>query len=437
MLTLSTHRRPAVVRSLVAAAMCVAPGLLAAQAAAPASGAPAPDRAWQAWIGCWVPDAPDGAAASDSAAANLRVCVLPTTRASAVEVRRFAGARELRRDTVDASGERRTAVREGCRGWDQAEFSADRRRVFLHSEYACGPVTRVARGVLALTGGGAWLDVRSVSAAGAPPTVQVAQFRPAPATVAEPAELASVTDALGLSLDAARRAASAPLTADNVAEAVRKTDGSTVTSWIAASGQRFALDGQRLRALKAAGVPGEVTDMMVAVSNPRVFAISASDGLGTARSAERAERTLAQRQNGAWNGPGVWGMNPGLGAMGFFDPFWGSAFGFSPFGFNTLGFRNGLGWGPGFFPGGVFVGGAPVAVVRPPAQPAPQVRFGRGGYTSSGDADAGRPVRPRNGGPSTNSSPSSGSYGGGSAGAGASSAGSSGGSEGRAVRPRP
>ena len=85
MLTLSTHRRPAVVRSLVAAAMCVTPGLLAAQAAAPAAGAPAPDRAWQAWIGCWVPDAPDGAAASDSAAANLRVCVLPTTRASAVE----------------------------------------------------------------------------------------------------------------------------------------------------------------------------------------------------------------------------------------------------------------------------------------------------------------------------------------------------------------
>lgn len=423
-------------RTLAAVAVCAAPGVLAAQAAAPdAAGGP-----WRAWVGCWVADAPDGAATFDSAAAGRQICVLPTTRASAVEVRRIEGDRTVRRDTIDASGERRVSVREGCRGWDQAGFSADGQRVFLHSEYTCGPVTRVARGVLAVTARGAWLDVRSVSAAGAPPVVQVAQYRAAPSTIAEPGELAAVTGALGLALDAARRAAGAPLTTDDVAEAVRRTDAATTASWVAAAGQRFALDARQLRALSAAGVPGEVTDMMIAVSNPRVFALSAGDGIGTPRSAERAARTYAEGRNGAWNNPAGWGFRPGF---GYVDPFWASAFGFSPFGFsplgfNSLGYRGGFGWNPGFFPGGVFVGGAPVVVVRP-SQPQPRVQLTRGGgYTWSGDADGGRTARPRDGGPSTSASP--GGFGG-SAGSSSPSTGSAGSSSsgdgGRTAKPRP
>jgi hypothetical protein len=59
-------------------------------------------------------------------------------------------------------------------------------------------------------------------------------------------------------------------TAD-VIEAASKVDGLAVQAWIAERRQRFDLDATTLVTLDDAGVPGAVTDVMVAVTYPQQF----------------------------------------------------------------------------------------------------------------------------------------------------------------------
>jgi hypothetical protein len=339
--------RPATRRLLSAAlALAAAPAGLAAQATPASSGTGA---GWTAWYGCWAAalDA-DDAPAPTGAAANRRVCVLPAA-GEAVELRSIEDGRVVRRDTVDASGARRPRTREGCRGSERASWSNDRRRVFTESEYACeGGVTRTARGVLALTTDGQWLDVRALYAAG-PARVQVARFRPVTTRTGELPDVDALIASRGMSIDAARGAAGAALTPDGVVEATQRAGGDLTAAWIATVGEPFTLTGRQLMALRQAGVPGQVTDMMIAVSHPRHFAVASADGRGTPRPAERV--SVAAGDGGRRGGTVL--LRPGL-----YDPFWGAGYG--GFGYRNaygLGFGDGagfgLGWG-GAFPGGWF-----------------------------------------------------------------------------------
>lgn len=418
-------------------ALTAIPVALSAQAApAAATGA-----GWTAWTGCWAAtlEGRDGVPV-DSAAATRRVCVLPAG-GHVAEVRTVERGRVVRTDTIDASGARRARTREGCRGWEQASWSQDRRRVFTQSEYACeGGVTRAVRGVLALTPSGEWVDVRSLTAGG-PAAVQIARFHPA----AIPRGVLPALDALvvsrGMAIDAAQTAAMAPLTPAVVAEASQRAGANTTSAWIAAVGQPFTLSARDLLALKQAGVPGQVTDMMIAVSNPRVFAVAAADGRGTPRPAERVARGLA---DGGRVGQVVV-LRPGV-----YDPFWGMGYGTYGYGYGPgyLGSAYGLGYGPGYgfgyggyYPGGWFAGGVPVAIVRP-ATPTPRTRLTNGsGYSQEGGTP-GAAAYPRNGWSASDgrTSMSPGGYSNGSSSRGSSSgSASSGGSSegGRTAKPRP
>ena len=92
------------------------------------------DPRWDAWNGCWqeVVDSPvpllNGAV----------VCVSPTGSASAVELATVEQGRVTTRDTIDASGARRSSDAQGCSAWRSAEWSHDTRRIYLRSETACG-----------------------------------------------------------------------------------------------------------------------------------------------------------------------------------------------------------------------------------------------------------------------------------------------------------
>jgi hypothetical protein len=78
---------------------------------------------------------------------------------------------------------------------------------------------------------------------------------------------------------AARIAASAPIGTAAIAEAVKNADPKVVESWILEGDQRFKLDAQTLVAMADAGIPGNVTDAMIAASNPGAFQVARADNI--------------------------------------------------------------------------------------------------------------------------------------------------------------
>jgi hypothetical protein len=400
---------------------------------APQSAPPQVDARWGALLGCWAP----GSDSSTPIAENAPVvCVVPGAGASSVEMIAVAGDSVVARERVVADGARQAASRDGCAGWERAEWSADGRRVYRQTEYTCANgVKRVSNGVLAFGPGGEWLDIRGVGTAASAGVIAV-RYRP----TAPPAGLPrNVAGALTMSRFAAedRLTAGAPLGVAEVVEVSKKLDTPVAAALLVERGQGFELDAKRLTALADAGVPGRVIDAMVALSYPRVFAVNRATAAGTRReSAPDAGSTILSGRTipvqvdsyGFGWSPFGWGSGMGLGYG--YSPYSRYGYGISPFGWGV----GGLGWyGPG----------SSVVVVRQPQAGSPQGRIinGRGytrGGSSGGDANpraTGSGWSSRDGGSSGGSS--AGSSGGSSAGSSSgSSGGSSGGSTGRTAKPR-
>ncbi len=434
----------ALTRLLVAAPAAVAAVALVARSAAAQdapAGAPA-DARWQAWIGCWSPAA-DSAGTPDAAAPVT--CVAPAG-GSAVEVTTVAGGKVTGRERVDASGAQRRFERDGCTGWERGEFSPDGRRVYLRTELTCvHDVRRTGDAVLAFTRAGEWVDVRGASVNGYT-GVRTVRLRPAVEPAGLPAEVASALRGRSLAVETARVAAASPVGSADVIEVTRRAGAPVAAAWLAELRQRFALDGRRLAELADAGVPGSVTDVMVATTYPQRFALDPSG-------AQRAERPA--RDDGAGGRPGPVALlspvgGPFVGAWG--NQWWAwNSLAFSPLALNNwgMGFPPGFGFGPGFVPGGGFWGAGPVVVVR--GGGGPGARATRSGYSQGGSATTGSAFPTDgsrdtgwNGGPATSraGAGSSGGYSGGSAPSGGSSAGSGGysggsSSSGRTASPRP
>jgi hypothetical protein len=273
------------------------------------------DGHWQAFLGCWEPI--DGA--SD---AGL-LCVQPGD--DGVEMFSMVDGKITTSETLRADGIRRETSAEGCKGWESAEFSDDGRRIFTHSEFTCGTdVPRSSSGVLSLVAPNEWLDVRSVDVEGEK-VAWVQKYRlVGPEAMAE-AGVEDVTAGLGMSVRAARIAASRALGFDQIEEATEKIDAKAVEAWIAAREERFALDADALVRLDDAGVPESVIDVMVAVSFPESFQIG--------------PRGNADAVEGRPAGPGLGGAYGGRGRYGFrsffFDPFY---YGYSGFGYGAFGY---------------------------------------------------------------------------------------------------
>jgi hypothetical protein len=241
-----------------------------------------------------------------------------------------------------------------------------------------------------------------------------------------PAEIASALRERSAGVEAARLRAGASIGATAVIEASRSADSTVVAAWLLEREQRFALDSKTLVQLADAGVPGAVTDALVAVSNPAVFRVARasapSDSLPLATVSSRRRTSAMVVPYDPW----MWGTY-GLDSYRYGYPYgygYGYGYGYSGYGY---GYNNGY-YG-GYAPPIIIVTGR-----EPGAAAAGQMVRGRGYTQPAGSPSTGAPAheRPSRSEPtytptssgSSSSSPSSG---------GSSSGGSS---EGRTAKPR-
>jgi hypothetical protein len=381
---------------------------------------------WLGWVGCWTASVPGASAFATPAENGTFVCITPSAQAAdAVDVTTIGGGKVVSTQRIDASGTEGPLDAKGCTGVQRASWSADERRVYLRSSSTCDGLKSTTSGILSLTSTGEWLDVRGMSSYGSQ-NVRVARYRDAGIPASVPAEIASALRERSGGADAARLRAGASIGASAVIEASRSADSTVVAAWLLEREQRFALDSKTLVQLADAGVPGAVTDALVAVSNPAVFRVARasapSDSLPLATVSSRRRTSAMVVPYDPW----MWGTY-GLDSYRYGYPYgygYGYGYGYSGYGY---GYNNGY-YG-GYAPPIIIVTGR-----EPGAAAAGQMVRGRGYTQPAGSPSTGAPAheRPSRSEPtytptssgSSSSSPSSG---------GSSSGGSS---EGRTAKPR-
>jgi hypothetical protein len=427
---------------------------------APAQGTTVDPR-WQAWTGCWravadQPESPPGSESIDIGLTTLRllatpgagartatasvpqVCVIPASGRSAVQIVTIDSGRVIARDTIDASGQQVSVSRDGCTGWRRSSWSADGRRVYLRSEMDCtGGLHRSSSAMLAIAPTSEWLDVQGLRVSGNT-AVRTRRYYDAGIATGLPADvaaaIAAATAGRQLAISTARASVGGQVLANDVIDATRNLDSSVVQAWLVERGQRFDVNAKQLVALAKAGVPGSVTDAMIAVSYPQQFELRRGpvsdmygDALTRSDSARIASEYLYSRCS-----------------LGY-DPFWYSPCGFGYDGLYSYGrYGSRYGYGYGYSPygyGGAYYGGytyyVPVIVERGVRADHGQVVKGQG-YTrgrSSGSSSGSGASRSSGSAGSSSSSGSSKSGSSGSTGSSGSSAGST--STGRTAHPRP
>jgi hypothetical protein len=392
-------------------------GLLAvASASANAQAGTQPDARWRAWTGCWTPVGPQAGLGQ-----TATVCVLPTEKASAVEIVSIVGSVITDRTRLDADGVERNATREGCTGTEKARWSATGTRVLVTETMACaGGTTRTGTSIMSFDQQYQWLDVRGVTS-GTTSGIAVARYQMVTDTAGLPAEVRPALALRGAAANNAILAAAAPLTLADIADVATTADSGVASAWLVERTRGLALNlgAKQLVALADQGVPPAVIDVLVAIAHPKVFALEASqpqmrDPLPSTGSNANYWRRFPSYSSmySPWYDP--WYDGYGMSAYGYYgySPYRYGSYGYSPYGYNSY----------GYYPSG------PIIVVnRPSDEPArPHGRVVRGrGYTSGSSGGSSSSSEPSGG--KTSGHPSSSS--GGSA-SGGSSSGSSGGSSG-------
>jgi hypothetical protein len=395
----------------------------------PTAGAQEVDSRWAPWVGCWL-------AVDETETAPL-LCVVPLAGEPAVEMLTVVDGQAVAREPIFADGQEHEVSREGCEGWERAEFSDDSHRIYVRSELSCGASgTQNSTGVLSMLTPFEWLDVRTMEVDGQS-VPWVIRYRLASRAEFQAAGQADLIGVQVTDLRLARVAASAPIDLDDVIEASQHVSAETAQVWVVERNEPFSLDADRLIRMADAGVPPNVIDAVVAVSYPDEFVVNDDGALAGRRPEEfaRGRRSLGYGR----------GVNPFIDP--FYDPYsrygyyspYGSGFGFGyygGYGYGRYGFsRNGGSYG-GY--GGY---GRPVVIVGRRSDASSGAREGRvvrgGGYTSAGGGgqSTGRSAQPRSSGAGARSSGSSGASARSAPAQG--SSGSAGRSTGRTAQPRP
>jgi hypothetical protein len=343
---------------------------------------------WQGWLGCWTTAAPDAPIPSGAPL----VCITPTSNADVVDVTTVADGKVLGAKQIDASGTERPLELKDCTGTQRAEWSADGRRVYLKAVANCAGATRTTSGILAIAPTGDWLDVQGI-AAGEGESIRVARYRDAGVPSTLPASIASALEGRSTSVQGARIAAGAAVGTTAVIEASKSTTPAVVEAWLLERGQQFALDARSLVALADAGVPARVTDAMVAVSNPKAFAVAHPEP-NDALDDQVAGRRISVYMEPMYD-PYGWGYSP------YYNN--GYGYGYGRYGYGSLGY-GGYGYGyPGYY------SGAPIIIVGQPGTSGSSGKMVKGqGYVPNVPAGStGRRATPRSSAPSSSSTGSS------------------------------
>ena len=366
---------------------------------------------WQPYLGCWERPQPSGDAAAnavDAAAAEGVLCFVANE--AGVEMLTVVAGAITHREPFPADGQPRTIEQDGCRGTEQARFSADRRRIYTASQISCDDgAERQSTGIISMPNPSAWLDVRAMETGGESAAWSQWYWR-ASSEVLTALGISTGQDTAPLALRGAASYAAAPIAIDHVIDATQNVDSRAVEAWIAEAGQPFAhLDSDDLVRLDDAGVPGHVIDVVVAVSFPNRFALNrqaahTDDAVRSARAAR-----------------------PIMIAPGYYDPYWGG-YGYSPYynrygryGYGGYWGYGGYGWGGGYYRpviveiapaeqerGGRWVAGRGYRGARPTAGSAPPRTGGGESVRSSGGSrgsaatgsdrsTGGRKARPKGG----------------------------------------
>lgn len=329
------------------------------------------DSRWLPFLGCWEATAEAAEAADPS-----MLCVRPTAEGPGVEMLSVTETgRITARETLRADGQRQEFAREGCEGSQSGTFSADGSRVYLHTEQVCeGGVRRTSGGVLAMVTPYEWVDVQEVSVEGEGSTWSV-RYRLVPLDRVEAAGMGDILEGRAMAVRSARVAAARNPDLDDVLDVHEHVGPGAVQAWAVESDARFDLDADALVRLADAGVPGDVIDVVVAVSYPSRFALD--------RDARVSEVEPERDEYGDRRPYGTF-YDPYL-----YDPFY---YRYGRFGYSRF--------GPGF---GYYGGGfyRPIVVRVEPRRDAPGGRVVDGlGWIPGGSGDSGRAVRRTRGGSS-------------------------------------
>lgn len=224
---------------------------------------------WSAYSGCWEPVVVEG---QPVPAANSRVCVVPSG-ANGADLISFVDDKVTERTHIEADGRHHDVARQGCSGWEAASFSADGRRLYMESEQQCAAgLKRKASALFAMSSNGQWMHTVGVSADGTE-GLRVARYTPVAVTSSFPSEIFNALDGRALADRTARVAAQARVTTDAIIESSKMLSSGVVGAWLAELDQTFTLDEKTLIRLADAGVSPVVIDVMVAVSNPKIFEV--------------------------------------------------------------------------------------------------------------------------------------------------------------------
>jgi hypothetical protein len=302
-------------------------------ALASAAQAAQPDDAWLALAGCWR-------AEGDTSQRSL--CVVPDGEG----VRMITlNAGKIESETrIVANGQPRSITQEGCTGTETANWSADRQRVFLRAELNCGNnVMRKVSGMFAVISGSQWASVQAITTAGNTSVHKVRYAESEPENL--PANIAQSFRDNRLARQTVRLGASSPLDLADVIDASAKADTAVVQGWLTTVNQEFDLDAAQLIQLSDAGVPGSVIDVLIAVSNPRFFAVRD----------ERANDDMRGRRRRPVGCLDSYWYDP-------YDPFAYRGAAYHPHG-NGCGGWYGPSWG-GYYGGGYYGGGSVIVIDR-------------------------------------------------------------------------
>ncbi len=278
------------------------------------------DARWLPWLGCW--EAMEG---EDEAPL---LCVRPSEDGTGVEFVTLSEGETAASDVIRADGISRNVEREECQGMEQARFSADGTRIYLKSDYVCEGGDRTeASGILAMINPMEWVDIKAVD--GSP---WVLRYRLARSSKVEESGLENVVASRAADVKRARIAASARLTEEDIVEAVGNVDGAAVKALIVEKGDPFAVDADMLVRLDDAGVPGEVIDLVVAVSFPDRFAVKAGPVHVEEYAAEEGVRPRRSiYMAGGYYDPFYWGMGYRWG-YGYGSPYYYGGYGYGYYG---------------------------------------------------------------------------------------------------------
>jgi hypothetical protein len=402
--TMTSLWRVSLVVTMSALFSCVA--LVAAAGQAPVA-APPPDNTdtrWQPWLGCWSATPPRFV---DLDAQPQQVCVVPAAGTSAVDVVTVTGSTIVSRERIDANGEHRPSERDGCAGWESAQWSADMRRVYLQSEATCtGGLKRNTTGLMVKAPNGDWIDIVGVSLRDRV-GVRVLRHRAAPPLPMLPAEIASAVAAS--SHESAALRTLLPVGDAEIIDASRHVNGAVIEAWLAENRQVFTLNAARLIKLADAGVDDRVLDMLVALSYPEAFSIKPSPTAAGELATGGGGTSVVFDGGSLLLGGSILDCSPYVMGLSLYG--WD---GCSPYGYGYYGSRYGFGpydnYGNGWYVAGGG-GGIIIAPVPPsPSQGHGQVVNGRG-YVA-GDSGSSASSGSSSSGSSSSSGGSSGSSGG-------------------------